>query len=80
VTLNRSSVDFLRTLSGVELKGATLSALARENLKELNNSQRVLANEMLRAKPRPKILETHTKKVLAAEAKVGQKVNTSDYR
>jgi hypothetical protein len=80
VTLNRSSIDFLRTLSGVELKGATLSALARENLKELNNSQRVLANEMLRTKPRPKILENHTKKVLAAEAKVGQKVNTSDYR
>jgi hypothetical protein len=81
VTLNSTSLDFLKTLSGVEIQDATLSSVQRkasEKMREAVTSMRQQAEKG--DKLSSSMMAKAEEKFLAAKQERGQKLSTNDYR
>ena len=89
VVLNSTSIDFLKSLSGVQVEGAKLMSLDNKAAKKIGKLQEKLAEisenlaqipEKERGKKWVKQYSDTAKKVLALNAGREKKYSTSDYR
>ena len=79
-TLNSTSLDFLKTLSGVQVENTTLSASQRGATKRLSEAVASMVQQAKSGKLSPGLMAKAEQKFLAAKAERTQKINTDDYR
>jgi hypothetical protein len=81
VTLNSTSINFLKTLSGVVVEGATLKGRDTAMLKQMREARDAQIKQAMKEdKLSPVSMAAAERKYLAAQAIRGQKVSTKDYR
>ena len=81
VTLNSTSINFLKTLSGVVVEGATLKSRDTAMLKQMREARDAQISQAMKEENlSPTAMAAAERKYLAAQAVRGQKVSTKDYR
>ena len=81
VVFNSTSLNFLKTLHGVEIKDATLKGRDKAMLKQMRDARESqIAQAMKGDALSPSVLAQAEQKYLAAQAERGRKVSTADYR
>jgi hypothetical protein len=81
VKFNSTSLNFLRSLSGVKIEDATLAGRERDLLKKMREARESqIAQAAKGGDLSPSVMARAEQKYLAAQAQRGQKISTRDYR